>query len=64
MRQRMAELERQKSEFLQLASHELRGPITLVSGYLSMLEEGSLGELAGPGREGRATDGHANAAHE
>jgi signal transduction histidine kinase len=42
---RMAELEQQKSEFLQLASHELRAPITLVSGYLSMLEEGSLGEL-------------------
>ena len=46
--QRMAELERQKSEFLQLASHELRAPITLVSGYLSMLEEGSLGELPAP----------------
>ena len=45
---RMAELERQKSEFLQLASHELRAPITLVSGYLSMLEEGSLGELPPP----------------
>jgi signal transduction histidine kinase len=46
--QRMAALERQKSEFLQLASHELRAPITLVSGYLSMLEEGSLGELPAP----------------
>jgi signal transduction histidine kinase len=46
--QRMAALEQQKSEFLQLASHELRAPITLVSGYLSMLEEGSLGELPGP----------------
>ena len=46
--QRMAELERQKSEFLQLASHELRAPITLVSGYLSMLEEGTLGELPAP----------------
>jgi signal transduction histidine kinase len=43
--QRMAELDQQKSEFLQLASHELRAPITLVSGYLSMLEDGSLGEL-------------------
>ncbi len=42
---RMAELERQKTEFLQLASHELRAPMTLVSGYLSMLEEGSLGVL-------------------
>src|ERR1700693_3300180 len=45
---RMAELDKQKSEFLQLASHELRAPITLVSGYLSMLEEGSLGELPAP----------------
>ncbi len=43
---RMAELDHQKSEFLQLASHELRAPITLVSGYLSMLEDGSLGELS------------------
>jgi signal transduction histidine kinase len=43
---RMAELDQQKSEFLQLASHELRAPITLVSGYLSMLEDGSLGELS------------------
>jgi signal transduction histidine kinase len=43
---RMAELDKQKSEFLQLASHELRAPITRVSGYLSMLEDGSLGELS------------------
>ncbi len=43
--QRMADLDQQKSEFLQLASHELRAPITLVSGYLSMLEDGSLGKL-------------------
>jgi signal transduction histidine kinase len=43
---RMAELDKQKSEFLQLASHELRAPITLVSGYLSMLEDGSLGDLS------------------
>jgi signal transduction histidine kinase len=44
--QRMAELEQQKSAFLQLASHELRAPITLVSGYLSMLEDGSLGAVS------------------
>ena len=43
--QRMADVDQQKSEFLQLASHELRAPITLVSGYLSMLEDGSLGKL-------------------
>ena len=62
--QRMAELERQKSEFLQLASHELRAPITLVSGYLSMLEEGSLGELPASDRQGGAPDDGADASHE
>jgi signal transduction histidine kinase len=42
-RNRMADLERAKSQFLNLASHELRGPITVMRGYLSMLEDGSLG---------------------
>lgn len=32
-----------KSEFLNLAAHELRTPLSVVSGYLAMLEEGSLG---------------------
>jgi signal transduction histidine kinase/putative methionine-R-sulfoxide reductase with GAF domain len=41
--ERMAALEKSKSEFLQLASHELRSPIGVVRGYLSMLEDGSLG---------------------
>ena len=40
---RMAALEKAKSEFLQLASHELRSPIGVVRGYLSMLQDGSLG---------------------
>ncbi|HEV2216658.1 MAG TPA: MASE1 domain-containing protein [Candidatus Dormibacteraeota bacterium] len=34
---------RAKSEFLNMAAHELRTPITVLSGYLSMLGEGSLG---------------------
>ena len=42
---RMRELEKIKSDFLNLASHELRGPLSLLRGYLSMLSEGSLGEL-------------------
>jgi signal transduction histidine kinase len=37
--------ERTKTEFLNLASHELRGPITVIRGYLSMLARGSLGEI-------------------
>jgi signal transduction histidine kinase len=42
---RMRELEKIKSDFLNLASHELRGPLSLLRGYLSRLSEGSLGEL-------------------
>lgn len=45
---RMAALEQAKSEFLQLASHELRGPISVIRGYLSMLSDGSLGVDALP----------------
>jgi signal transduction histidine kinase len=42
---RMAELEKAKVEFLKVASHELRAPLTVLQGYVSMLEEGALGEL-------------------
>src|SRR5437762_13511725 len=38
---RMEDLERTKTQFLNLASHELRGPLTVIRGYNSMLEEGS-----------------------
>ncbi len=43
--ERLTALERTKSEFLNLASHELRGPITLLRGYLSMISSGEFGEL-------------------
>jgi signal transduction histidine kinase len=42
---RIAALEKAKTEFLQIASHELRGPMTVIKGYLTMLEGGSLGSL-------------------
>ena len=48
--ERIAALERTKTEFLNLASHELRGPITVIRGYLSMLEKGSLGEIPATAR--------------
>ena len=41
----LAELEKAKSEFLRLASHELRGPAATLSGYLSMIEDESLGPI-------------------
>lgn len=43
--ERMATLERVKSQFLNVASHELRGPLGVVSGYVSMVQDGSFGEL-------------------
>ena len=45
--QRMVELERLKTEFMKLASHELRGPLTVIRGYLSMLSDGSITDTAG-----------------
>ena len=41
----LAELEGAKSEFLRLASHELRGPAATLTGYLSMIEDESLGPI-------------------
>jgi signal transduction histidine kinase len=37
------ESSRSKSEFLNMAAHELRTPLSVVSGYLALLAEGSLG---------------------
>ena len=37
--------EKAKSEFLRLASHELRGPATMLGGYLSLMEDESLGPI-------------------
>ena len=46
--ERMASVERVKSEFLRLASHELRGPLGVVSAYVSMLVDGSLPDAEMP----------------
>jgi signal transduction histidine kinase len=43
--ERLASLEKTKTQFLNLASHELRSPLGVINGYLSMLEQGSLGQL-------------------
>jgi signal transduction histidine kinase len=43
--ERLAAIEKNKTQFLNLASHELRGPLTVVRGYVSMLEGGLLGDL-------------------
>ena len=42
---RLQELNRQKTEFISFASHQLRGPLTVIQGYTSMLLEGEYGRI-------------------
>src|SRR4029077_4624288 len=42
---RIAALGKAKTDFLDFASHELRGPITVIKGYLTMIAAGSLGDV-------------------
>ena len=51
---RTSELETAKSELLRLASHELRGPLTVIRGYMTMLAQGTLGELSADARRALA----------
>ena len=54
---KMEELERMKSDFLRLASHELRGPLAIARGYVSMVEEASFGEVPDGARDALRTVG-------
>lgn len=38
-------LDRAKSDFISIASHQLRTPLTVIKGYISMMLEGSFGAL-------------------
>ncbi|MEI8337865.1 MAG: HAMP domain-containing sensor histidine kinase [bacterium] len=41
----LKELDVQKTEFISFATHQLRGPLTAVKGYASLLLEGDYGEM-------------------
>lgn len=41
---RLLELDKQKSEFVSFATHQLRAPLTAMKGYSSLIMEGELGE--------------------
>lgn len=41
-------LDRAKSEFISIASHQLRTPLTVIKGYGSMMLEGSFGQMPAP----------------
>ncbi|MDB5259272.1 MAG: sensor signal transduction histidine kinase [Candidatus Taylorbacteria bacterium] len=48
---RLTELDKQKSEFVSFATHQLRAPLTAMKGYASMILEGDLGTMGDPLRE-------------
>lgn len=43
------DLSRTKSDFMNLAAHELRTPLSVISGYVSMLQDGTFGPSPCPG---------------
>jgi len=43
--ERLRELDQQKSEFVSIASHQLRSPLTAIKGYASMLLDGSFSKI-------------------
>jgi len=45
-RQEIEKIDKAKSEFISIASHQLRTPLTAVKGYISMILEGTYGQLA------------------
>ena len=48
---RLRELDRQKSEFLSFATHQLRSPLTAIKGYTSLILDGSYGNISGKVKE-------------
>ncbi len=49
---RLLDLDRQKSEFISFATHQLRAPITAMKGYSSLILDGTLGEVNKEVKEG------------
>ncbi len=47
----LKELDRLKSEFLSLASHQIRNPLTAIKGYASLVLDGTYGEVSQSVRE-------------
>ncbi len=46
--ERLKEVDQLKSEFLSLATHQIRAPLTAIKGYASLILEGDYGEVSEP----------------
>jgi len=51
LNEKLKELDGQKTEFVSLASHQLRSPLTAIKGYSSMILEGSFGKINDKAKE-------------
>lgn len=49
--QRLEEIDRMKSNFITIASHEILTPVTTIIAYTDLLADGSLGSVSDPQRE-------------
>ena len=48
---RLKELDRQKTEFLSIASHQLRTPLSIIKGYVELIHDGAYGKTTKKMRE-------------
>jgi signal transduction histidine kinase len=48
---KLKEIDQMKDEFISMASHELRSPITAIKGYVSMFADGSFGVISEQGKK-------------
>jgi signal transduction histidine kinase len=62
---RLKQLDDQKDEFISVAAHELRAPMTAIKGYISMILEGDAGEISKEATEflQEATEGNERLIH-
>ncbi len=45
MNQKLKDIDKNKDEFIYMAAHEMRTPVTAIKGYVSMILEGDAGEI-------------------
>ncbi|KPJ86105.1 hypothetical protein AMJ57_00445 [Parcubacteria bacterium SG8_24] len=49
--ERLVDLDAAKNEFISIASHQLRTPVSVMKGYLSLMRDGAYGEIGGSMRD-------------